>query len=130
MYGRPNAISGAESLNALTACGYAPSVIPRFCTPVPKSMERFLVSSASDASGPKPCVRSVRSLLAPGLRMIVRRPATVGLASRSSGWSWSRKGLRRFATGFDASTSGVRSFRAARRFTNVVFERRMKSGKR
>ena len=130
MYGRPNAITGDESLNPWIDAGNAPCTVPTSCGPPPKSILRSFVSSASDASGAKVCVSSVRSLLAPGRRTIWRRSATVGLRSWMNGWSWSRNGLSFTATGFDALTSGSTSLSVERRFTNVVFERRMKAGRR
>ena len=56
--------------------------------------------------------------------------ATVGRASRASGWTWSRNGFSFFATGFDAFTSGSTWSSVLRTFTKVVLAWRMKSGRR
>ncbi len=80
------------------------------------------------ASGVNVFVSSIRSLPAPSRRTTALRSRIVGRASLANGRSSSRNGCSFFATGFDASTSGSTSSSAARRFTNVEFDRRMKPG--
>ena len=73
-------------------------------------------------------VNSIRSLFAPGVWISVERLRNVGRASRASGRSWARNGRSFLATGLDSRTSGSTSSSVARRFTNVVFARRMNGG--
>ena len=60
------------------------------------------------------------SLAGPGSLISRRRSRTVGRASATSGRRTRRKGASRFVAGLDAVTSGSRSSRVERRFTNVV----------
>ena len=85
---------------------------------------------AISASGGNECSRSIRSFEPPLRRIVMLRSRTVGSASAAKARACERKGCRRFATGFEASTSGSTSSRVERRSTNVVLARRMNGGRR
>ena len=73
---------------------------------------------------------SIRSLFLPGAAIVRDRSRIVGAPSRAKARACSRNGPSRRTAGFAASTNGSTSSSAARRFTKVVFARRMNGGSR
>jgi hypothetical protein len=69
-------------------------------------------------------------LRAPGRRIVRDRSRIVGSPSRTNRRASSRNGPSRRTAGFEASTNGSTSSSVERRFTKVVFARRMNGGKR
>ena len=69
-------------------------------------------------------------MLGPLSRISRLRSLIVGRASRTSGRSCENSLARFLVAGFDAATSGSRSSRVARRFTNVVLALRSEAGSR